>query len=228
MIAVRILLIEDQAMFRGLIAAACENALQVETIGQAGTGAAGLELAGKLKPDVILLDLDLPDVYGLEIIGKLMEEAPTAKVVILSAHTEDYVIHRCLKLEVDAFVDKNDEPSEMIVQAIGAVLSDRPFFSAAFGRVKQMLREDPESFTKILSEREQELIGLFGRGFSGEQVGKKLGLSPVTVQNHRRNIMGKLGMHSAVELNRYAIEKGFAPPPRNSVHRQAAAAKSGR
>ncbi len=201
-------------MFRGMISKVCRAAIRCERIEQAGTGTEGLALCREMRPDVVLLDLDLPDIYGLDLVGRIREVVPHAKTIVLSAHTEDYVIHRSLKLEVDGFVDKNDEPEEAIVRAIESVTANRPYFSSAVGKIKALIRDDPKAFAKLLSDREQELLECFGRGLSDDQIAEKTGISPATVIKHHRNIMAKLGFHTAVELRRYALEKGFAPPPR--------------
>jgi len=201
-------------MFRGMIAKVCQTGLRCERFEQAGTGAAGLELCRAMLPDVVLLDLDLPDFYGLDLIPGLRAASPQTKIIVLSAHAEDYVIHRCLQLEVDGFVDKNDEPEEIIVKAIESVLAGKTYLSSVVSRVRSFMREDPKAFTKLLSDREQQLIGFFGRGMSEAEIASKTGISPATVVRHQRNIMGKLGIHTAADLRQYAIVRGFSPPPR--------------
>ncbi len=205
----KLVLIEDQSMFRGIVLKLCRDAFPCERLEAAATGTAGLALCASVQPDVVLLDLDLPDIYGLDLIDQIAAAAKSAKIIVLSSHTEEYVVQRCLSAQIDGFVDKNDEPAEVILDAIESVLAGRPFFTAAVSRRNKALRDDPLAFNKVLSEREQELLCYFGQGLSNEEIGAKVGISPNTVLNHRRNVMGKLGIHSAPELMRHAVEKGF-------------------
>jgi len=206
---VKLLIIEDQTMARGFVVNLCRAQLACERIEEAATGVAGVAVCREMQPDVVLLDVDLPDASGLDLVEKLNAEAPEAKIVILSSHTEDYVLHRVLQAQVDGFVDKNDEPADAIVEAVEAVMDGRTYFSAAMTRMKSQLRKDPVAFTKLLTGHEQNLLGLFGQGLSNEQIGVQLGLSHRTIGNHRQNIMDKLGISTTPELMRYAVKKGF-------------------
>jgi DNA-binding NarL/FixJ family response regulator len=210
----KILIVEDQAMFRGVVAQICQHAFPAAAIVPVASAADALAHCERTPPDIILLDLDLPDAYGLDLLARFDETAPRARVIVLSAQTGDYVIHRCLQAGVDAFVDKNDEPVEAVTDAIASVRASRPYYSPVVGRVLALSRQDPEAFNKLLTDREQELLAWLGCGLSDHEVAEKLGLSFFTVQNHRRNIMGKLGIHTTAELARYALRKGFSPPPR--------------
>jgi len=196
-------------MFRGVVARLCRKQFAPAEVGEAAGGADGLQLCRDLQPDVVLLDLDLPDANGLDLLDQIPHVAKKVRIIVLSSHVDDYSLYRCLKVQVDGFDDKNYEPVEVITDAIRTVMTGRKFFSAAVGRARAMLREDPMAFTKLLSDREQELLTLFGRGLTNEEVAERTGLSVNTAHNHRRNIMGKLNIHSAPELIRYAVAKGF-------------------
>lgn len=196
-------------MARGMVLQLCRTQLECEQIEGAATGAAGLTACRSLQPDIVLLDLDLPDVSGLDLIAPLAEASPRSKVIVLSAHTEDYAMHRCLEAGVDGFVDKNDEPAESIIEAVEAVRNGRSYFSPAMTRVRAAMRHDPAAFSKLLTKHEQDLLVLFGQGLSNEDIATRLNLSPRTVGNHRHNIMAKLRIPSTPELMRYALKKGF-------------------
>lgn len=205
----KILLVEDQAMYRGMVMDLCRSHFDAGSVEEATTGAAALARCGPMQPDVVLLDLDLPDADGLDLIARIAAAAPRARVIVLSSHTEEYVLHRCLHAGIAGFVDKNNEPPDAVLQAIEAVTSGRTYFTASIGRIKSLMREDPMAFNKMLTDREQEMLRLMGEGYSNDELASRLGLSRKTIDNHRRSIMAKLGIHTTPALMRYAIERGF-------------------
>ena len=158
---------------------------------------------------MIILDLELPDGDCLDWLPKLHAVAPGAKVIILSSHTDDVTVHRVMQKHVEGFVDKNSQPLEMLREAVQKVMEGRRYLSPALREVWSRLRDEPEAFSKILSDREQEIIGFVGRGLTNSEIAEVLGLRAVTVQNHRCNIMTRLGIHSTSHLIRYANDKGF-------------------
>jgi len=205
----KILIIEDQAMVRDMLAQACRKTLPEAELFAAGTGELAYQICSHEQPELVLLDLGLPDVDGLELVGELFKISRRTKVIVLSGFTDEFTVHRALGSSVHAFLDKNEQPLDVLDQAIGEVLAGRQYLSPSTRRIQAALRADPTAFSKVLSEREQELLGLFGRGLSNEEVATLRELSVHTVKIHRRNIMGKLGLHSTPHLIRYAIEKGF-------------------
>lgn len=205
----KIVVIEDQAMFRRMVVQLCRAHFDCERLEEATNGADGLRLCMEVQPDIVLLDLDLPDTFGADVIDRIVAAVSRVRIIILSSHTEDYALHRSLKAQVQGFVDKNNEPPEIVLEAIRTVMSGRTFFTAAALKVKTLLRSDPTAFNKLLTDREEQLLVLLANGDTNEEIGTKLSLSHKTVNNHRRNIMAKLGLHTTPELMRYALEKGF-------------------
>jgi two-component system response regulator NreC len=205
----KIVAIEDQVMMRGLIVRVCREHFPGETVRDAADGKTGRDLCREIQPDIVLLDLDLPDGDGLDLITELRESSPRSKIIVITSHSDDYAIHRCLESGVAAFVDKCSQPIEVVSEAIAAVAAGRAFFSPVVVRAKNRLRNDPKAFTKLLSAREQEILRLLGEGLPNEQVAARVGVSPQTIHSYRRNIMVKLGIHSTPQLIRYAVEKGF-------------------
>jgi DNA-binding NarL/FixJ family response regulator len=205
----RLLVIEDQVMVRDLVTQLCREQFAGAEIAQAADGRTGVELCSRLRPDLVLLDLDLPDGDGLDRVAEIRERSPGAKIVVITSHSDDYAIHRSLEANVAAFVDKCSQPIEAVGDAIAEVAAGRTFYSPAVARARARLRRDPNAFTKLLSVREQEVLRLLGEGFHNDTVAERLGVSPKTILTHRRNIMAKLGVHSTPELIRYAFKKGF-------------------
>ena len=205
----KIIVIEDQTMIRELLVLACRQAVPGVDARSAASGADGLALCRELQPEIALVDLVLPDCDGLELAGKILAESPDTRIIALSSHTDDVTLHRALASRIHGFVDKNEQTLDVLGAAIAAVRAGRPYYSSVAERARAALKRDPAAFNKILSDREQELVALFGRGLTNEEVAAQTQLTPHTVKNHRRNIMGKLGVHSTPQLIHYAIEKGF-------------------
>lgn len=196
-------------MIRDLLVQACISAFAPEQVGQASDGASARTQCRGVCPDLIILDLELPDCDGLDLLPDLRELAPAAKVIALSSHIDEVTVHRVLQAQIDGFVDKNGQPVDALREAVRVVMEGRQFLSPAVQGVRRALREAPEAFPKLLSDREQEILGLIGHGYTNGEIAERVGLRAVTVQTHRCNIMAKLDIHSTSHLIRYAIEKGF-------------------
>ncbi|MDD3180497.1 MAG: response regulator transcription factor [Opitutaceae bacterium] len=205
----KIAVIEDHTLIRDMLMVVCQQAVAGAKVVGAKDAASGLELCRTEKPDLIFLDLALPDRDGLSLLDDLFAVCPTCKVIALSSYTDEFTLHRALNSNVHGFVDKNEQPLEVLGEAIATVMSGQRYFPSVAQRVRASLRNDPGAFDKLLSEWEQLLLGLLGRGLSNAEIAKKTGLSAITVRNHRCRIMAKLGIHSTPELINYATEKGF-------------------
>ncbi len=206
----KIVLIEDQVMFRDLLKKICREHFHLAVVGEAENAATGLELCRKHLPDVVLLDLNLPDRDGLSIADELLAIDPKVRILALSSECDDYTLYRVLNSGVHGYVDKNGQSVEVLKQAIDEVLKGRVFFTEVVQKVRQRLRTEPKAFPKVLTNREQQLLSLLGGGMTNDEVARKLGLSRCTVQLHRRNIMSKLGLHRTPDLIRYAVNRGFS------------------
>lgn len=205
----KIVIIEDHKLIRDMLAAACAQIVPRAAIDVAETGRSGIETAGRVRPDLVFLDLGLPDGDGLDLLSELLAVTPRSKVIALSSFADEFTVHRALRSQVHGFVDKGEQPLEMLKAAIDAVMAGQKYFSPTVQKLKASLRSDPTSFDKLLSDREQHLLGLFGQGLTNDAVATLVGLTPGTVKLHRRNIHRKLGFHSTPELMNYALEKGF-------------------
>ena len=194
---------------RGLIVRVCQQHFPGETVREAADVRTGAELCRRTKPDLVLLDLDLPDGDGLDLLGDIREASPKARVIVITSHSDDYAVHRSLEAGVSAFVDKCSQPIEVVGEAIAAVAAGRIYYSPVVASARMRLRDDPKAFNKLLSAREQEILRLLGEGLPNDDVAQRVNVSPQTIHSYRRNIMVKLGIHSTPQLIRYAVEKGF-------------------
>jgi two-component system response regulator NreC len=206
---VTIVVIEDHALIRDLLVKACREAVPSAEVQGARDGASGLALCGRVKPDLLILDMALPDGDGIDFLPGLRESSPETRVITLTSHTDEFTLHRALGARVQGFVDKNEQPLETLAEAIREVSAGRVFLSPVAQRIRASLRSDPAAFSKLLSDHEQYVLGLFGLSLSNEEVAEIIKVTPATAKNHRQIIMGKLGIHSTPHLIRYAAEKGF-------------------
>ena len=204
-----IVVVEDHTLIREMLVALCAQTVAGASVEGAGDAAQGLEVCRRVRPDVVLLDLALPDRDGLELLPDLFAACPGCKVIALSGYTDEFTLHRALHSNVHGFVDKNEQPLQVLSEAIATVMRGHRYYSSVAQRVRASLRSDPAAFDKLLSDWEQELLVLLGRGLSNEEIAKREDLSAVTVRNHRCRIMAKLGIHSTPGLINYAVEKGF-------------------
>lgn len=209
----KLLLVEDQVMFREAIRKACERDLGHQVVGECGTGAEAIALTRKLEPDALLLDISLPDIDGLTVVDRLNRAELFPKVLLLSSHCDDYTLFRVEKSGIAGYVDKNANSSAVLGEALQALAAGRCYYSAVYQAVRERRRQNPRAFTKVLTEWELEILALIGLGLSDEEIAARLELSPRTVQTHRSTILRKLRIPNTPKLMRFAIENGFTAVP---------------
>lgn len=207
--AMRIVIVEDHLMFREVLLKVCTRDLRHDVVGEAADGRAAIELVTKTLPDLVLLDLHLPNVDGFGVVEAVQLAAPKVRILVLSSHCDDYTIFRVEKARVQGFVDKNTNTVTVLKAAITAVGQGKPYFSETFLRIKAARHDNPQSFDKLLTDRERAILSLIGEPQSDREIAARLGISAETVEKHRFNLLGKLGLQSTTELARYAREHGF-------------------
>ena len=175
----KIVLIEDQAMFRDLLKKICREHFHLSVVGEAEDAATGLALCRKHKPDMVLLDLNLPDKDGVTMADELIAMDPEVRILALSTECDDYTLYRVLNSGMHGYVDKNRQSVEVLKQAIDEVIKGRVFFTEVVQQVRQKLRTEPKSFPKVLTEREQQLLALLGGGLTNEEVAQRAPPQPV-------------------------------------------------
>jgi DNA-binding NarL/FixJ family response regulator len=168
-----------------------------------------LDSKGLGPVSLAIVDLELPDGNSLDWVEAYAARPDSPRVLVLSFISEDFVLHRALRSQVSGFVHKSDTRESMML-GIEMVLSGNMFFSPTVQRLKKAMNSDPVFFTKILSEKEQQILRLIGEGNTNEEIAEIEGSRVATILDHRKNIMSKLDIHSAPELMRYALQKGFA------------------
>ncbi len=202
----RVLVVEDHAVVRRGFSALLTQA-GFDCVGEAGTGEEALERAAELAPDVVLLDLGLPDISGLEVIRRMSDAAPEALPVVLTMHGEEEYVLQALAAGAGGYVLKLAEP-ETVVEAIRRALAGDLYIDPAVtGPVarRAVARSEPDPLTP----REREVLGLIARGLTNRQIAEDLFVSLSTVETHRRHILEKLGTRSRSDLVAYAMERGL-------------------
>jgi DNA-binding NarL/FixJ family response regulator len=209
--AVRVVIADDQTLFRAGLARLLNEDPRVEVIGQAIDGVDAAKLAAKLKPDVVLMDLKMPNLDGIEATRQIVEADPSVKVLILTTFETDNHVIQALKVGASGYVLK-DSSAEAIVSSIVAVMSgERVMASAVANRVLEMLTgtTTPKEFYDGLTNREIEILKLLANGMANKQIAYRLKISEKTVRNHVSNTYEKLGIYDRSQAVLYAVKKGL-------------------
>jgi len=205
----RLVVVEDQQLFLELIVGLCEREFGFKVVATADTGAEAVRVARDVPHDILLLDLNLPDMDGIDVATAIMAGPREARILALSSQIDDYTLHRVFTSGIQGYVDKNLQSTDVLKSAIQLVASGGVFFTPVVQEVRRALGRDPDAFSKVLSEREQEMLGVLGRGLDDDEAAATLGVKPHTIHSHRRNILRKLNLSGTKQLIRYALEHGF-------------------
>ena len=205
----KIVIVEDHLMFREILRKVCSRDLHHEVVGEASDGHAAVQLVTQTSPDLVLLDLHLPNLDGFGVVEALQQAAPKVRMLVLSSHCDEYTVFRVEKARVQGFVDKNTNTVAILKAAIAAVGQGKTYFSETFLRIKAARHGNPQSFDKLLTDRERSILSLIGEPQSDREIAMRLGISAETVEKHRFNLLGKLSLQTTTELARYAREHGF-------------------
>jgi DNA-binding NarL/FixJ family response regulator len=209
----RILLVDDHDVVRRGLRSLVEAQVGWEVCGEAATGREAVEKAGRLKPNVVIMDITLPELNGLEATRQIRRATPETQVLILTVHESEELLAEALRAGAHACMLKSDAGREL-VSAIGALTQGKPFFtSKVAGILLSRQMGGPSKRLDVvrpqLSAREREVIQLLAEGKSNKEVAALLNLSVKTVQTHRANITRKLNLHSLGQLIHYAIRNGI-------------------
>lgn len=211
---IRILIVDDHAVVRAGIHLLLDSQSDLEVVGEAQNGREGLVQAQKLKPDVVLMDIAMPEMGGVEATQAIKKTCPEAQVLALTMHEDLAFFFRILQAGASGYVIKGADPGELL-DAIRAVAQNKAYLSPVLTRklfdnylLRLEVGEENDSYGK-LTNRERDVLKLVGEGYISREIAERLFISINTVERHRTNIMDKLGMHNKAELIKLAIRKGL-------------------
>jgi len=213
--SVRILIADDHELFRRGIAAELTQVPGWVVAADAANGRDAVSMAAEIKPDIIVLDLTMPELNGLEAARKIIAADPAARILILTAHESEQVVREVLSAGARGYVLKSDA-GRVLVTAVQALLDGRYFFTSTVaqmvldGYLRSEARDADAAHT--LSAREREIVQLLAEGNSNKDIARALDISVNTAETHRSNIMRKMGFASLAELVRYAIRNRIIEP----------------
>ena len=213
---IKIILADDHAMLRHGLSKLLQNEKDMEVIAQAKDGRTTVELAKELSPNIIIMDIGMPDLNGIEATRQIVKENPKVKIIALSMHSSKNFIIEMFKAGAAGYLLKDCEFDEL-VNAIRLVMNNKTYISPAISDVvvdNYMRRpaNTKDSAFSILSQREREVLQLLTEGNATKQIGKRLHISAKTVEVHRLNLMNKLKIDNIAQLTKYAVQEGLTRP----------------
>jgi two-component system response regulator NreC len=210
---IRILLADDHTVLRNGLRLLLERQPDFQVIAEARDGLEAVELAKAHSPDVIVMDIAMPNLSGIEAARQIIQHEPGAAVIILSMHADEGYLLRALKAGARGYLLK-DADEIALVNAVHAVHEGKAFFSPAVSKLlmedymRQLSHQQGEDSYELLTNREREVLQMLAEGKSNKDIATLLNLSPHTVETHRKAVMQKLNLHSFAEMMLYAIRKG--------------------
>ncbi len=218
MTAIRILLADDHSLFRRGVAGALADQADIEVVGEAADGLQAIAKTRELAPDVILMDIGMPGMNGLEATRSIKAEFPEIKIVILTIAEEDQNLFEAIKGGAQGYLLKDVEPQVLAEMVRGAFRGEAPIARTTASKIltefaRQARAADAGTpSTAGLTARETEVLGLVAGGATNKDIAAALGISPSTAKNHLQNILTKLHLENRVQVAAYALRKGLAPP----------------
>jgi DNA-binding NarL/FixJ family response regulator len=216
---IKVILVDDHSLVRAGIRSLIQNISGVEVIAEANNGRDAIRLIDELIPDLVLLDIAMPELNGLEVISRISKDNTETKVIILSMHTNEEYVVQALKAGAAGYLLKDSAPNELEI-AVNAVMKGETYLSPAISKhvVDNYLRRisdvsaekerGPDIF-KQLTSRQREILQLIAEGNSTKDIANKLNVSIKTVETHRMQLMDRIGIHDVAGLVRYAIRMGI-------------------
>ncbi len=218
----KIAIVEDERLFRDVLRNACTKDLGHDVVGEAGTGREALVVVPATFPDLLILDIHLPDMDGFEVLRTVRRKRALIRTLVISSYFNEFTLCRTERAGVQGFIDKSTNTVEELSLAIAAIEGGSTYFPRPFTEARRAHGRNPIAFDKVLTDREQTILSLVGEPLSDAEIAAQLTLSPETVEKHRFNIMRKLGLSSRAESARFARRCGLTQPP--AAHRPRAAA----
>jgi DNA-binding NarL/FixJ family response regulator len=215
---ITVLLVDDHMIIREGLRAVLEAEGDIEVVGEAETGRQAIQLTKRLRPDVVIMDIAMPLLNGLEATRRIVKDVPAARVLILSAYGDDAYVRQAILFGAAGYLIKQTS-ADSLARAIREIQEGKTFFSPSIAkRLHDLSLESPAGRGATqkkagLSSREVEVLQLIAEGKANKQVARELGISIKTVEKHRQHLMSKLDLHDTAGLTRYAIAAGIIESP---------------
>lgn len=209
--APRVLIVDDQTLFRSGLAHLLEVDPRISVVGQAVDGLEAVQVAKSLKPDVVLMDIKMPNLDGIEATRRIIADNPKVKVLMLSTFDADNNVIQALKAGASGYVLKDSQPSAIVTSVLAVMAGERVMAGAVANRVLEMLTgvTTPKEFYDGLTAREVEILKMLAAGMANKQIAFKLKISEKTVRNHVSNMYEKLDIYDRAQAVLYAVRKGL-------------------
>lgn len=207
----RILIVDDYEVVRRGIRTLLEGESGWEVCGEASTGPAAVEAAARLKPDLVILDLGLPELHGLEVTRRILQRRPDTEVLVLTMHASEELIRQVLRAGAHGYVLKSDA-GEQLIAAVRSLQEHKPFLTT---RVTEVVLDGflkgvaDDAVGEALTPREREVLQLVAEGRSSKSIAAGLGVTVKTIESHRASLMRKLHLRTVADLVRYAVRNGL-------------------
>jgi DNA-binding NarL/FixJ family response regulator len=207
----RVLIADDQTLFRSGLARLLDGDDRVSVIGEAGDGNEAVQKVSTLKPDIVLMDLRMPNLDGIEATRKIVAEHPEVKVLILTTFEADNHVIQALKVGASGYILKDSQPDAIVSSILAVAAGERVMSGAVASRVLEMLTgtTTPKEFYDGLTAREIEILKMLASGMANKQIAYKLKISEKTVRNHVSNMYEKLQIYDRSQAVLYAVRKGL-------------------
>jgi DNA-binding NarL/FixJ family response regulator len=214
---IRVLIADDHSVVRQGLRVWLERSGSIQVIGEAANGRDAVTLAEQTKPDVVIMDIAMPGLNGIDATRQITRRDPGIKVIVLSMHADESYILRALGAGAKGYLLKESTETD-VLPAVRSVQEGKPYFTPSIARVlledyiRVMKQNNVQDSYELLTEREKEVLQLLAEGKSNKDVAQLLNLSPHTIDSHRTNLMHKLELHNTAELVLYAVRKGIIIP----------------
>jgi len=206
-VTIRLILVDDHHLLREVLREKLAKEIDIDIVGEAADGRTALQLTAELKPDIVVLDISLPEMNGVELATHITSKHNTVKVVALSMHADKRFVTEMFKAGASGYVTKTAAATELL-SAIRTVAAGKRYLGAEVAdALVDGVQTDGQS---QLGRREREVLGLLAEGLRTQDIADRLHISAGTVEVHRRNIMRKLDLHTVAELTKYAVREGIS------------------
>jgi DNA-binding NarL/FixJ family response regulator len=210
---IRVILADDHQIVREGLRSILEKELRIQVVAQADNGRTTVQLVRELRPEIVIMDISMPDLNGIQATLQILQEVPSTKIIALSMHSDKKYVSEMLRAGASAYLLKDCAVDEL-ERAIQAVIAGKVYVSPdVTGTMiedyrRHVERQKPEE-TSNLTVKEREVLQLIAEGHSTKEIASRLGVSVQTIDTHRQHIMEKLDLHSVAELTKYAIREGL-------------------